>query len=278
MARIDERLEVLEGYLIAYLNLDRVIAIIRSEDEPKPVLMAEFDLIDIQAEAILNMRLRSLRKLEEMELKRELDELQRERVDLDDLLASKSRQWGRIADQLKATAKAFGKDAGLGARRTELADAPQAEDVPADAMIEREPVTVVCSTMGWIRAMKGHLGPEADLKYKDGDAGRFVLNAETTDKVLLFASNGRFYTLAAHLLPGGRGMGEPVRLMIDLPNESEILALMVFRGGERLLVASSAGDGFVVPQDDVLAQTRTGKQVLESGCGCAGQGLRASGR
>ncbi len=262
MEKIDDRLEVLEGYIIAYLNLDRVIAIIRAEDEPKPLLMAEFDLSDVQAEAILNMRLRSLRKLEEMELRRELDDLQRERVELDDLLQSEAAQWSKISDQLKATRKAFGKDAPRGARRTELVEAPVVDDVPADAMIERESVTVVCSTMGWIRAMKGHLAADAEIKFKDGDEGRFRLNAETTDKVILFASNGRFYTLACHLLPGGRGMGEPVRLMIDLPNEAEILALFLFKSGEKLLVASLTGDGFVVPEDEVLAQTRSGKQVL----------------
>ena len=262
MEKIDDRLEVLEGYIIAYLNLDRVIGIIRAEDEPKPLLMAEFDLSDVQAEAILNMRLRSLRKLEEMELRRELDDLQRERAELDDLLQSEAAQWGKISDQLKATRKAFGKDAPGGARRTELAQAPVVDEVPADAMIEREPVTIVCSAMGWIRAMKGHLAADAEIKFKDGDEGRFTLHAETTDKLILFASNGRFYTLASHLLPGGRGMGEPVRLMIDLPNEAEILALFLFKTGERLLVASSAGDGFVVPEDEVLAQTRSGKQVL----------------
>jgi topoisomerase-4 subunit A len=262
LAKIDHRLEVLEGYIIAFLNLDRVIEIIRTEDEPKPVMMAEFELSDVQAEAILNMRLRSLRKLEEMELKREHEALLIERADLEDLLGDEGVQWARIADQLRETRKAFGKEAPGGARRSRLAEAGVIEDVPIEAMIEREPITVVCSRMGWIRAMKGHIAPDSALKFKDGDEGRFLFHAETTDKIVLFGSNGRFYTLLGANLPGGRGMGEPVRLMVDLPNEAEIVDLFVHRPGLRLLVASSAGDGFVVASDEVLAQTRVGKQVL----------------
>ncbi|MGF6859836.1 topoisomerase-4 subunit A [Rhodobacteraceae bacterium MBR-64] len=262
LAKIDHRLEVLEGYIIAFLNLDRVIEIIRTGDEPKPVMMAEFELSDVQAEAILNMRLRSLRKLEEMELKREHEALLIERADLEDLLADEGLQWGRIADQLRATRKAFGKEAPGGARRSRLAEAGVIEDVPIEAMIEREPITVVCSKMGWIRAMKGHVAADTALKFKDGDEGRFVVHAETTDKIVIFGSNGRFYTLLGANLPGGRGMGEPVRLMVDLPNEADIVDLFVHRPAVRLLVASSAGDGFVVPGDEVLAQTRAGKQVL----------------
>jgi topoisomerase-4 subunit A len=216
----------------------------------------------VQAEAILNMRLRSLRKLEEMELKREHEALLIERADLEDLLADEGLQWGRIADQLRATRKAFGKEAPGGARRSRLAEAGVIEDVPIEAMIEREPITVVCSKMGWIRAMKGHVAADTALKFKDGDEGRFVVHAETTDKIVIFGSNGRFYTLLGANLPGGRGMGEPVRLMVDLPNEADIVDLFVHRPAVRLLVASSAGDGFVVPGDEVLAQTRAGKQVL----------------
>jgi topoisomerase-4 subunit A len=216
----------------------------------------------VQAEAILNMRLRSLRKLEEMELKREHEALLIERADLEDLLGDEGVQWARIADQLRETRKAFGKEAPGGARRSRLAEAGVIEDVPIEAMIEREPITVVCSRMGWIRAMKGHIAPDSALKFKDGDEGRFLFHAETTDKIVLFGSNGRFYTLLGANLPGGRGMGEPVRLMVDLPNEAEIVDLFVHRPGLRLLVASSAGDGFVVASDEVLAQTRVGKQVL----------------
>ena len=260
--RIDHRLEVLEGYIIAFLNLDRVIEIIRTEDEPKPVMMAEFELTDVQAEAILNMRLRSLRRLEEMELRRERDELRAEREGLEALLASEDLQWGRIAEQLRETRKQFGKGSEGGARRSTFADAQIIEDVPLEAMIEREPITVVCSKMGWIRAMKGHIALDTALKFKDGDEGRFVFHAETTDRLLILGRNGRFYTLSATTLPGGRGMGEPLRLMVDLPNEVEILTMRIYRPGERLLLASSAGDGFIVPSDEVLAQTRGGKQVL----------------
>ncbi len=260
--KIDRRLEVLEGYIVAFLNLDRVIEIIRYEDEPKPVLVAEFDLTDVQAEAILNMRLRNLRKLEEMELRRERDDLLIERADLDDLLDDETLQWGRITDQLRETRKKFGKDAPDGARRTELADAPDVEDVPIEAMIEKEPITVVCSAMGWIRAMKGHIDLEQDLKFKDGDESRFVFHAETTDKLLLLGANGRFYTLPCSQLPGGRGMGEPIRLIVDLPNDAEMVDMFIHKAGQKLLVASSAGDGFVVNEDDIVAQTRSGKQVL----------------
>jgi topoisomerase-4 subunit A len=283
--KIDHRLEVLEGLIIAYLNLDRVIDIIRYDDDPKVALMAENwgkghtraasekdyvgpardaegELTEVQAEAILNMRLRSLRRLEEMELVRERDALMAERAELSDQLASESLQWARISEQLRETRKKFGKDYAGGARRTIFAEATEVEDVPIEAMIEREPITVVCSQMGWIRAMTGHIDLTRDLKYKDGDAPRFIFHAETTDKLLVFGNNGRFYTIQASNLPGGRGMGEPLRLMVDLPNEAEIVDILKYQAGGKLLVASSAGDGFIVPQDEVVAQTRTGKQVL----------------
>ena len=290
--RIAHRLEVLEGYIIAFLNLDRVIEIIRTEDEPKPALVAEdwgggLFLTEVQAEAILNMRLRSLRRLEEMELRAERDKLLEEQSGLFDLVKDESLQWGRIADQIREIRDQFGaprnlrntrlaediaaekakarirkEDYPAGARRTGLADAPKVEEVPIEAMIEREPITLVCSAQGWIRAMKGHIALDSELKFKDGDSGRFIFHAETTDKLLAFASNGRFYTLGADKLPGGRGMGEPVRLMVDMPNEAEIISLFIHRPGERVMVASSAGDGFIVPEAEVLAQTRTGRQVL----------------
>jgi topoisomerase-4 subunit A len=260
--KIDRRLEVLEGYIIAFLNLDRVIEIIRYEDDPKSVLIAEFELTEIQAEAILNMRLRNLRKLEEMELRRERDDLLIERADLEDLLADEDLQWNSIITQLRETRKRFGKEADGGARRTELAEAPDVEDVPIEAMIEKEPITVVCSAMGWIRAMKGHIDLEQDLKFKDGDESRFIFHAETTDKLLLLGGNGRFYTLPCSQLPGGRGMGEPIRLIVDLPNDAEMIDLFIHQPGRKLLVASSAGDGFVVNEDEIVAQTRSGKQVL----------------
>jgi len=283
--KIDHRLEVLEGFIIAFLNLDRVIDIIRYDDDPKRGLMyedwsrthiratSEADykpplsggddgLSEVQTEAILNMRLRSLRRLEEMALKNERDALMQERAGLEDLLEDKALQWAAIADQLREMKKTFGKSYEGGARRTVFAEAGEVEDIPLEAMIDREPITVVCSKMGWIRAMSGHVDLSRELKFKDGDEARFMFHAETTDRLLVFGSNGRFYTLSAANLPGGRGMGEPLRLMVDLPNEAEIIDLFIHVPKRKLLVASTAGDGFVVLEDEVLAQTRTGKQVL----------------
>ena len=267
LAQIDKRLEVLEGYIIAFLNLDRVIQIIRTEDDPKAVMLAEdwgggVFLTENQCEAILNMRLRSLRKLEEMELRNERDALREERAGLVELLGSDELQWGQIADQLRDVRKQFGKSTAAGKRRTDFAEATEIEEVPLEMMIDKEPITVVCSKMGWVRAMKGHIALDSALKFKDGDEGRFVFHAETTDRLLLLGSNGRFYTITAATLPGGRGMGEPVRLMVDLPNEAEIVDLFIHRPGGKLLLASSAGDGFIAPEDEIIAQTRTGKQVL----------------
>ncbi|MCL4126428.1 UNVERIFIED_CONTAM: hypothetical protein GTU68_010742 [Idotea baltica] len=265
LAKIDHRLEVLEGFIVAFLNLDRVIDIIRYDDDPKSALMREGELSEVQVEAILNMRLRSLRRLEEMELRNEYDALMKERAEIEDLLADTGLQWAKIAEQLKVTKKTFGKDYEGGARRTLLEEAGEAEEVPLEAMIDREPITVVCSQMGWIRAMTGHIDLTRELKFKDGDGPRFIFHAETTDRLLVFGSNGRFYTLSAANLPGGRGMGEPLRLMVDLPNEAEIVDLFIHASDRKLLVASTAGNGFVVPEADVIAQTRTGKQVLNVG-------------
>ena len=284
LEKIDHRLEVLEGFIVAFLNLDRVIDIIRYDQDPKAGLMREEwskdhvramdekdyvspgpsdgELSEVQAEAILNMRLRSLRRLEEIELLREQSALMEERARLEDLLDSGDLQWDRISEQLKETKKQFGKDWVGGARRTTFAVAGEVADVPLEAMIDREPITVVCSQMGWIRAMTGHIDLSRELKFKDGDGPRFTFHAETTDRLLVFGANGRFYTLSASTLPGGRGMGEPLRLMVDLPNEAKILEIMIHKPGRKLLVASSAGDGFIVPEDDVIAQTRSGKQVL----------------
>ena len=283
--KIDHRLEVLEGFIIAFLNLDRVIDIIRYDEDPKRALMHESwsqdfvratdekdyvspsrdlgaELSEVQADAILNMRLRSLRRLEELELVRERDALMEERAGLQDLLDSEEIQWSTISEQLRQTRKEFGAKSEFGARRSTFAEAGEVEDVPLEAMIEREPITVVCSKMGWIRAMSGHIDLGRELKFKDGDGPRFIFHAETTDKILLLGTNGRFYTLQASTLPGGRGMGEPVRLMVDLPQDVEILMLFIHKPGRKLLLASSAGDGFVVPEDEVIAQTRGGKQVL----------------
>nr|WP_111299721.1 DNA topoisomerase IV subunit A [Paracoccus saliphilus] len=262
LEKIAARLEVLEGYLVAYLNLDRVIEIIRTEDEPKAVMMTEFGLTDVQVEAILNMRLRALRKLEEIELRAERDALLEERRGLQAMLDSEAAQWARIGDQLKEVRNLFGKSRPDGQRRTTISEASEMPVIDMEAMIEREPVTVILSRMGWIRSMKGHQPLDAELKFKDGDGPGLALHAETTDKLMIFASNGRFYTLPANTLPGGRGMGEPLRLMIDLPNEAEVIAMFPWRAGVRYLVASKAGDGFIVGAADILAQTKSGKQVL----------------
>ncbi|HRW31062.1 MAG TPA: DNA gyrase subunit A, partial [Emcibacteraceae bacterium] len=263
LEKIDHRLEVLGGYLIAFLNLDEVIRIIREEDEVKQCLMDTFKLTDIQAEAILNMRLRSLRKLEEMELRTEHKALEEEKAHLLALLDSEEMRWQEIATDIRSIRERFGKKTVLGARRTEFSDAPEAAIIPLEAMIEKEPVTVICSRMGWIRAMKGHVELDDDkIKYKEGDEGRFAFHCQTTDKVLLFASNGRFYTLGADKLPGGRGHGEPVRLMIDLENDEKIVSLIVYKPDSKLIIASEAGRGFMADADKVMASTRNGKQVM----------------
>ena len=263
LSKIDHRLEVLAGYLVVYLNLDRVIQIVREEDEPKPVLIKEFKLTDVQAEAILNMRLRALRKLEEMEIRREHDDLTKERKELKALLKSEDMQWKRIAGEIKDVRDAFGPKTELGRRRTSFADAPDdVADVLAEAMIEKEPITVVLSDKGWIRTIKGHNADISKLTFKDGDRLRQLLQAQTTDTLLLFATNGRFYSLAADKLPGGRGHGEPFRLMVDIEDAGDCVELIVHQPGRKLLVASSSGYGFVVAEDDVIAMTRKGKQVL----------------
>jgi topoisomerase-4 subunit A len=271
IAKIEHRLEVLGGYLIAYANLDEIIRIIREDDEPKQVMMTRWDLTDVQAEAILNMRLRSLRKLEEIEIKREFDELAVEMKDLEKLLQDEERRWSVISDQVRDIRKRFGHGAEGGRRRTEIGEAPSTVAVPLEAMIEREPITVICSDKGWIRAARGHLTDTSDLKYKDGDRARFVLHAQTTDKLVAFGTNGRFYTVGCDKLPGGRGHGEPLRLMFDLGNDQEIVSLMVHVPGRKLLVASSDGRGFVVPEDEVVAQTRAGRQVLNVAGGIEAQ-------
>ncbi|MDX5360986.1 MAG: DNA topoisomerase IV subunit A [Alphaproteobacteria bacterium] len=262
LGKIERRLEILEGFIVAYLNLDEVIRIIREEDEPKAELMAAFSLSDTQAEAILNMRLRSLRKLEEMEIRKEHEGLTAERAELLSLLDSERKQWKRIAEQVADIRKRFGEGSPNGARKTDFADPPAIVEVPMEAMIEKEPITVLLSEKGWIRAMKGHLTPDADVKYKDGDRERFRIHAQTTDKLLLFATSGRFYTIGCDKLPGGRGHGEPIRLIIDLPNDHDVVDLIPFAGGRKLLVASTEGRGFIVPEDEVVAQTRAGKQIL----------------
>ncbi|MEA2779572.1 MAG: topoisomerase subunit [Rhodospirillaceae bacterium] len=262
LANIEHRLEVLGGYLIAYLNIDEVIRIVREEDEPRKVMIRRLKVTEVQADAILNMRLKSLRKLEEMEIRQENEALNKEQKDLGQLLKSDERQWQRISEELADIRKRFGPSTPLGRRRTHAGEPPADIEMPVDAMIEREPVTVVCSDKGWIRAQKGHVTDASELKYKEGDRGRFLLHAETTDKLIVFGTNGRFYTLGIDKLPGGRGHGEPIRLMIDLGNDQDIVAVFVHKPGRKLLVVSSDGRGFIVPEDQVVAQTRGGKQVL----------------
>ena len=264
IAKIDDRLELLEGFIIAFLNLDRVIQIIRSEDEPKPVMIAEFALTDRQAEAILNMRLRSLRRLEEMQLRTERDALVAEREELEKLIKSEDRQRTRLKTDLLPRRGRYGPDTELGRRRTLIVEAGPAREIPLEAMIEREPITVIMSRRGWIRAMKGHVelsNPDA-LKFKEGDGPAFFFHAHTTDKLLLASANGRFYTLAADRLPGGRGFGEPVKLMVDVEGEGNVVALLRAAAGEKLLLASSDGRGFVTSAAGAVAETRKGKQIV----------------
>ncbi|MFN4277909.1 MAG: DNA topoisomerase IV subunit A [Ferrovibrio sp.] len=260
--KIEHRLEVLDGYLIAYLNLDELIEIIRREDEPKPVMMKRFKLTDVQAEAILNMRLRSLRKLEEMELRNEHKTLSKELAELKKLLADESLRWQAIAGEIQELKKQFGPKTALGKRRTAIGDAPVISEEAFEVLVEREPITVICSAKGWIRAIKGHVADDGSAAYKEGDKGRFWLHAETTDKLVLFGTNGRAYTINCDKLPRGRGHGEPVRLTVDLGNDQDIVTLFKYQGERKFLVASSDGRGFVCPEGEMLAATRTGKQIL----------------
>jgi topoisomerase-4 subunit A len=262
LAEIGRRLEILDGYLIAYLNLDAVIRIIRQEDEPKPALIKRFKLTDTQAEAILNMRLRALRRLEEVEIRGEHQSLSKEQKALQGLLKSDSAQWERIADEIRAVKETYSKKTPLGRRRTDFAEAPVIDADVEQSMIEKEPVTVVCSEKGWIRTMKGHLEDFGTLAFKDGDRGQFAFHAMSTDRVMLFSSSGKFFTFDVAKLPGGRGHGEPVRLMCDLDAADSIVGLFVHVPGTKRLLASSEGDGFVVSEDECLATTRKGKQVL----------------
>ncbi len=258
LGKIAARLEVLEGYLVVFLNLDEVIAIIREADHPRDELMTRFDLSELQANAILDMRLRALRRLEEMALKAERDSLIAEQEELTSLVGDETLQWGHIASEIKELKATFQK---TDPRRTDCSAAPDIDLDAAEILIEREPITVICSQKGWIRAMKGHQDLDSEFKYKEGDGPAFVIHAETTDKILLFAENGRFYTLAGDKLPRGRGFGEPVSLMVDLPADVDIVRLLR-ADGSRLLVAASTGHGLIVPVDGALAQTRSGKQVL----------------
>ncbi|KQW22771.1 DNA topoisomerase IV subunit A [Afipia sp. Root123D2] len=261
--QIENRLEVLGGYLIAYLNLDKVIKIIRTEDEPKPVLIRTFKLTDVQADAILNMRLRSLRKLEEMEIRGEDKNLRAELKSLKAVIASEDEQWKKVGEGIRKVRDTFGPKTPLGKRRTQFADAPE-HDLAAieEALVEREPITVVVSDKGWVRTLKGHVEDLSNLSFKTDDSLGYAFFAESTSKLMLFATNGRFYTLDAQKLPGGRGHGDPIRMFIDMEGDANIVSLFVNTGGRKFLVASHDGQGFVVNEDDCVANTRKGKQVL----------------
>jgi topoisomerase IV subunit A len=263
LAEIEHRLEVLGGYLVAYLNLDKVIKIIRKEDEPKPVLMKAFKLSEVQADAILNMRLRNLRKLEEMEIRAEDKALREERTKLKALIASTAQQWKTIAGQIKQIRETFGPKTDIGKRRTTFGIAPAHDEAAIEeAMVVREPITVVVSEKGWIRGLRGHVSDLSGVTFKTDDALKFAFPTETTAKILIFASNGKFYTIDASKLPGGRGHGEPVRLYFDIEQDADVVAALAFQGGRKFLVASRQGNGFVVAEDECLGTTRKGKQVL----------------
>lgn len=263
LAAIVRRLEILGGYLVAFLNIDEVIAIIREEDRPKPVMMERFDLTDLQAESILNMRLRSLRKLEEFEIRKEFDNLEAEKAEIEGLLASDDLQWQTVATEIRKVRKDYSKDTVLGARRSDFGTVVQLDDSAIyEALIEKEPVTVVLSQKGWVRAMKGHMTDYASLTFKDGDELKLAFNAYTTDKVLIFTTGGKAYTIGADKMPGGRGHGEPLRIMVDMDNDQDVLTAFVHKPDRKLLVASNIGNGFIVKETDLIANTRKGKQVM----------------
>lgn len=262
LSKINARLEILEGYLVAYLNLDEIIRIIREEDEPKKVMMAEFKLTDNQAEAILNMKLRNLRKLDEEQINTEHSDLLEEKAKLEILHNDENQRWKAIAEEIKKTKDKYSKKTALGRRRTEFAEAPTDIDVPMEALIEKEPITVILSQKGWIRCIKGHADLNDDFKFKDDDALLYALHAQTTDKIVLLDNKGKFFNIAAKDIPSGRGFGQPVRLMIDLANNDEVTAMFVYEQGANYLIASDKGYGFIVDENHILAQTRNGRKIM----------------
>ena len=263
LAAIEKRLEILGGLLVAYLNIDEVIAIIREEDEPKPVMMERFGLTDNQVEAILNMRLRSLRKLEEFEIRKEFDGLTKEKADIEALLASEEKQWQTVSWEIGEVKKKFAKATDIGRRRTQFAEAPEADDAAIQqAMIEKEPITVVVSEKGWIRALKGHISDTSSLTFKEGDGLKVAFPAQTTDKILIVTTGGKAYTLGGDKLPGGRGHGEPLRIMIDMENDQDVLTAFVHDPQRKQMISSTAGNGFIVAEAELVANTRKGKQIM----------------
>ena len=260
--KINARMELLSGYLIAYLNLDEVIRIIREDDEPKAALMKKFELTENQAEAILNMKLRSLRKLEEMEIRKEYDDLAAEKGELETLLADEGKRWEAISDEIRATKEKFGKKTALGRRRTEFAEVSEEIDVPVEAFIEKEPITVILSQKGWIRALKGYSDLNDEFKFKDDDSLLFAIHAQTTDKIILFDTSGKFFTISANEIPCGRGFGQPLRLMVDLGINDNICDMFVFEAKAQYLIASNSGRGFLVDENHIMAQTRNGRKIM----------------
>lgn len=260
--KINARLEILEGYLIAYLNLDEIIRIIREEDEPKTVMMAKFKLTDTQAEAILNMKLRNLRKLDEAQIEGEHNDLLAEKATLEILQNDEDKRWKAIAEEIKRTKEKYSKRTALGRRRTEFAEAPTDIEVPVEAMIEKEPITVILSQKGWIRALKGYADLKEDFKFKDDDALAFAIHAQTTDKIVILDNKGKFFSIAANDIPNGRGFGQPVRLMIDLANNDDVAAMFVYEPDARYLLASDKAYGFIVDENHILAQTRQGRKIM----------------
>mgnify|MGYP000603990040 CR=1 FL=1 len=260
--KINARLEILSGYLIAYLNLDEIIRIIREEDEPKAVMMKEFKLTDNQAEAILNMKLRSLRKLEETEIKQEFDDLSSEKGELEALLGDEAKRWEALGNEIKLVKDKFGKKTALGRRRTEFAEAPADIEMPLEVLIEKEPITIILSQKGWIRCLKGHVDLNEDFKFKDDDALQTAIHAQTTDKIIIFDTAGKFYTFPANDIPSGRGFGQPLRLMIDLGIADSVCALFAFEAGAKYVIASNTGRGFIVDENHIIAQTRNGRKIM----------------
>ena len=260
--KINARMELLSGYLIAYLNLDEVIRIIREDEEPKASLIKKFELTDNQAEAILNMKLRSLRKLEEMEIRKEYDDLAAEKGELEALLADEGKRWEAISNEIRATKEKFGKKTAIGRRRTEFAEVSEEIDVPVEAFIEKEPITIILSQKGWIRALKGYSDLNDEFKFKDDDSLLFAIHAQTTDKIILFDTSGKFFTVSANEIPCGRGFGQPLRLMVDLGINDNICDMFVFEPKAQYLIASNSGRGFLVDENHIMAQTRNGRKIM----------------
>lgn len=265
--KINARLEILSGYLVAYLNLDEIIRIIREEEDPKAVMMAKFALTDNQAEAILNMKLRNLRKLEESEIRKEFDDLTAEKGELEALLADEKLRWQAIGSEIKQIREKFGKKTALGRRRTDFAEVPDDIEVPIEALVEKEPITVILSKKGWIRCIKGHSALNEDFKFKDDDALQAAIHAQTTDKIILFDTSGKFFNINASEIPSGRGFGQPLRLMVDLGIEDNISEMFVFDPKAQYLIASNSGKGFLVDENHILAQTRNGRKIMNLGEG-----------